>query len=75
MFCVLYSKDTRQKPGQSEQRSTDKQQRERERERERIKTIPVRETFSAPVHTGPGAHPASYKMGLFTRGRAAEACR
>jgi len=24
--------------------------------------IPVGSTFSAPVHTGPGAHPASYKM-------------
>jgi len=29
--------------------------------------MPVRAIFSAPVQTGPGAHPASYKMvtGLF----------
>jgi len=25
--------------------------------------IPVGKKFSAPVQTGPGAHPASYKMG------------
>ena len=25
--------------------------------------IPVEATFSAPVHTGPGAHPSSYSMG------------
>jgi hypothetical protein len=25
--------------------------------------IPVRSRFSAPVQTGPGAHPASYTMG------------
>ena len=26
-------------------------------------TIPVRERFSVPVGTGPGAHPTSYIMG------------
>jgi hypothetical protein len=30
-MCVLYSKDERQKPGQSEQRSTDKVQRENQK--------------------------------------------
>jgi uncharacterized membrane protein len=43
VLCVLYSKDKRQKPGQSGQRSTDKVQRERE--------IPVEARFSAPVQT------------------------
>jgi len=35
--------------------------------------IPVGARFSASVHTGPGAHPASYTMGTvsFPRGKAA----
>jgi len=28
--------------------------------------IPVAARFSAPVHTGPGAHPASYTMGTMS---------
>jgi len=30
---------------------------------EKYNRIPVGARFSAPVHTGPGAHPASCKMG------------
>jgi len=39
--------------------------------------IPVGATFSAPVQTGPAAHPASYTKGtgLFLGGRAAGAWR
>ena len=39
--------------------------------------IPVEARFSAPVQTGPGAHPASYKMGAgsFPGGKAAGAWR
>ena len=39
--------------------------------------IPVGARFSAPVQTGPGAHPASYIMctGLFRGGKAAGAWR
>jgi hypothetical protein len=38
---------------------------------------PVGARFSAPVQTGPGAHPASYTMvpGLFPEGKAAGAWR
>ena len=39
--------------------------------------IPVEKRFSVPVQIGPGAHPASYKMGtvFLSRGKAAVAWR
>ena len=40
VLCVMYSKDNRQKPEQSGQRSTDKY-KEREREREKIPSLSV----------------------------------
>ena len=56
VLCVLYIRGKRQRAGQSGRRTADKVKREN-------KKIPVGAIFSAPVHTGPGAHPSSYKMG------------
>jgi hypothetical protein len=36
---------------------------QRRKTQDRQKKIPVGARFFAPVHTGPGAYPASYKMG------------
>ena len=55
VLCMLYSQANKAKPGQSGQRS-----------RIQIKykkKIPVGTRFSAPVQTGPEAHPVSYTMG------------
>ena len=51
VLCVLYSK---YKYGKSTKRKQEKDFR---------KKIPVDRIFSGPFQTGPGAHPASYKMG------------
>jgi hypothetical protein len=54
VLCVLYSK--------YKERSMEKVLRGNKR-RTSEKTIPVDPIFSAPVQTGPGAHPASCTMG------------
>ena len=54
---VSYSKDKKAK-------SQDSQDKEvRTKYKDRTKKITVGARFSVPVHTGPGAHPASYTMG------------
>ena len=55
VLCLLYSKDKRQSKGKQ-----DKKVQMKYKER---KKIPAGEIFSAPVQTGPGAHPISYTMG------------
>jgi hypothetical protein len=47
LYFVLYSKGLKAKPGESRKE----------------KKIPVGARFSALVQIGPGAHPASFKMG------------
>ena len=54
---VLYSTDKKQKPGQSEQRSTDKVQSENKRK------IPVEARIYSLVQTGCWAHPSSCTIG------------
>ena len=60
---VLYSKDKRH--------SQDNQDKSSSRDEvQRTKKIPMAARFSATLHTGPEAHPASYTMGtgFFSRG-------
>jgi hypothetical protein len=52
LLCVLYSKDKSQKRQDKEVRIKYTHKKARWGAR-----------FFSPVHTGPGAHPASYKMG------------
>ena len=56
--CVSYSEDKNQE-SQDKETSTDKMWRQYKR----LKKIPVEARFSAPVQSGPGAHPASYTTG------------
>jgi hypothetical protein len=56
VLYVLYSKGQKAKSQDNEDKEVQIKYREQEK-------VPVGDRFSAPVHTGPGAHPASYTMG------------
>ena len=71
VLCVLYSKDKKGQKPDNQGTRTDKMQRGN-----KIKEIPVKARFSAPVQTGPGAHPASqlpiqWIPGVFAGGKTA----
>jgi hypothetical protein len=62
--CTLRTKGKIQE-SKDKETSTD----EKQTVQENTKKMPVGATFSAPVQTVPGAHPASYTMGTMSLSR------
>ena len=68
-LCVLYVRTKGKiQDNQDKEKSTDEKRTVQENTKKK-KTPPVGATFSAPVQTVPGAHPASYTMSTVSLSR------